>query len=292
MPEQLPAPFDLSYTTSIDGRIVGKRNAIVAVQDWGFRYGWGVFETIRLTRGRPLFLALHLRRMQSSAAALLIEDDDQSAWWRRAIVKTIAKAGYQEGAINLYWTRGESPRFTGRRIVVVRPQGGPRPRRARMWIAPWRIEAGTPGVGAKTLCYLPYTFATLAAQASGFDEALLLNSKGHVADGSAASLFIIARGKLLTPLPSDGALPGITREIVLECARMMNVPVAGSPVRLIHIKRADGAFLTSSLRGITPLQAIGDQRIAATAEARRLIGRLRSAYRRAANADIASFSGF
>jgi len=289
MPKKVSFPPDSSLFTSVDGKIVPPQKATLAIQDWGFRYGWGAFETIRLTEGRPLFLVPHLQRLARTAAALLIDDSDRSDWWRREIVRTASRAGLAEGAINLYWTRGESPRFVGRRIVVVRPQSGRAPRRSRIWVAPWCVEPGSPGVGSKTLCYLPYTFATLAAQMAGFDDAILLNPRGRIADGSAASLFVIENGQLLTPGLSDGALPGITRAIVLECARGLGITTIKRPLSMRRAQNAHGAFLTSSLRGLTVVRSIGNHDLGMTPEARQLIGLLQRAYRRAAKADIAAF---
>ncbi len=290
MPKRPQTSPDSTYITSIDGRIVRHERATVAIQDWGFRYGWGAFETIRLTRGCPLFLDEHLARLEHTAAALLISDDDQSAWWRKTIARTITKAGFAEGAINLYWTRGEAPTFMGRRIVVVRPQAGRPVRQAKLWICPWPIEPRTPGVASKTLCYLPYTFATLAAHADGFTDALMLNSDGFIADTAAASLFIIERGKLAVPTPSDGALPGITRAVVLRCAEALGVPTSRGAISLRRAQRADGAFLTSSLRSLTPVRAIGDKAVKLTPEARQIIDSLRRGYKQAVDSDIASYS--
>lgn len=290
MPKRPQTPTDSSYITSIDGRIVRPERATVAIQDWGFRYGWGVFETIRLTKGRPLFLTQHLARIQQTAAALLLDDTDQMTWWRQTIARTIAKADYSAGAINLYWTRGEAPRFAGRRIVVVRPRTGRPVRQSRVWICPWPIEPGAPGVAAKTLCYLPYTFATLAAHAEGFNDALILNSRGSIADTAAASLFIIEGGRLASPVPSDGALPGITRAVVLECATAMGIPVRNGPVSLRRAQRADGAFLTSSLRSLTAVSAFGDRSVRLTPESKRIIDGLRRSYRRAVDADLIAYN--
>lgn len=288
MPKQPKTSPDSTYITSIDGRIVSPKRATIAIQDWGFRYGWGAFETIRLTEGCPLFLTAHLDRIQRTASLLLIEDNDQSEWWRKAIVKAIAKAPFTEGAINLYWTRGEAPHFTGRRIVVVRPHVGKPVRQARLWVCPWPIEPQTPGVAAKTLCYLPYTFATLAAHSEGFTDALILNSRGYIADTAAASLFIIERGKLAAPSPSDGALPGITRAVILECAKSLGIAVTNGPVSLKRAQRADGAFLTSSLRSLTPVRKIGDHPLKTSPVAKRIINSLRRCYRRAVAADLAA----
>lgn len=291
MPKQRKTSPDSTCITSIDGRVVTPKRATIAIQDWGFRYGWGSFETIRLTERCPLFLQEHLERIQTTASLLLIEDHDQSAWWRKAITRTIAKASFTEGAINLYWTRGEAPEFAGRRIVVIRPQTGRPARQARLWVCPWPIEPQTPGVAAKTLCYLPYTFATLAAHAEGYTDALMLNSRGNIADTAAASLFIIERGKLAAPSPSDGALPGITRAVVLECAQSLGIPYTNGPVSIKRAQRADGAFLTSSLRSITPVRTIGNRPVKTTPGAKRIIDSLRRSYRRAVAADIAAYCG-
>jgi branched-chain amino acid aminotransferase len=288
MPRRQPVAPDTSAIISIDGRIISSRSASISVQDWGFRYGWGAFETIRLSEGCPIFLADHLARMAHTASALLISDSAESDWWRKAITRAVARARFREGSINLYWTRGAAPDFRGKRIVVIRKRSGLRARPTRLWIAPWRVEPGMPGVGAKTLGYLPYTFATLAAQASGYDEALLLNPHECIADASAASVFLIERGKLRTPLPSEGALPGITRGVILDAARHMGIAAHEGQLRLNRVWRADGVFVTSALRGITVVRSIGGRTIRATPEAKRLIARLRRAYQKAVEFDIAN----
>jgi branched-chain amino acid aminotransferase len=257
-----------------------------AHRDWAVRYGWGAFETIRFLDGCPLFLSRHLDRFFQLSAALLLPSAEGPDWWYTQVLRQVERADFAEGAINLYWTRGEPPRFAGHRIVVVRPLDGQRRRLGRIWIAPWRIEPGIPGIGAKTMAFLPYTFASFAAQAAGFDDAILLNTEGRIADGSAASILAIEDGQLVTPSMLDGALPGITRAILLEQAARLDIPAREASLRPEDLCDADCVLLTSVLRGITTVYQIDDRRIETSAAARQLIARLRRSYRRTIAAEI------
>src|SRR3990172_2161097 len=149
---------------TVDGRFVAGGHAKISIEDWGFRYGWGAFETIRVMDRRPVFLARHLERFSETARALLLTGKDESSWWRRAILNVLSRSASGECVLNLYWTRGEAPAFSGRKIICLRPLQRSRRGRGRVWIAPWRIGPGVPGSAAKTLAYLPYTFSSICAQ--------------------------------------------------------------------------------------------------------------------------------
>lgn len=280
------SPSSTKPVISIDGRAVDVSRASISIGDWAVRYGWGAFETIRLHDGCPLFLSRHLDRFFQMSAALLLPSAQGPEWWYKQVVRQIARADFADGAINLYWTRGEPPQFTGHRIVVVRPLDGRRRRRGRIWIAPWRIEPGTPGIGAKTMAFLPYTFASFAAQAAGFDDAILLNTEGRIADGSAASVLAVRDGQLMTPSVRDGALPGITRAILLEQASRLGIPAREARLKPKDLYESEAVLLTSVLRGIMTVRQIDDRRVEISAAARQLVARLRPIYRRVIAAEI------
>jgi branched-subunit amino acid aminotransferase/4-amino-4-deoxychorismate lyase len=98
--------------------------------------------------------------------------------------------------------------------------------------------------------------ARAEAEGSGADEALLLNNEGNVAEAAAGNLFWLENGAVCTPPVSDGALAGVTREIVLEISRARNVPTKEQPASLNQLRRADGIFLTNSVAGIVPVSAL------------------------------------
>lgn len=275
---------------SIDGRIRRGAAATISVHDWGFRYGWGAFETIRIYEGRPVFLWQHLERLARTARVLLLTETDESGWWRKEIRHVVNRTQTGRAALNLYWTRGEAPSFAGHRIVCVRPLPAQKQGSCRGWIAPWPVEPRAPGIGAKTLAYLPYTFSAVCAQAAGFDDALLLNTRQRVADVAGASLFIIDKGRLLTPPVDEGALPGITRGVVLTEAKQLGIPAKVMPVPRKRLLSADAVFLTSALRGIRVVRQIDGRRVSASPAARQIIDRLRRGYALAVRDDLAGFS--
>ena len=243
----------------INGRVRAAEKASIPVDDWAVRYGWGLFETIRIHKGCPLFLERHLDRLCGTAPILELGDNPGAdrQLWQREITRAIERSGMKEGIVNCYWTRGSVlARVAPSRIVRIRP----RPRYPKgplsLWVAPWRIEPTYPGSGVKTLAYFPYIFAGLAARREGFDEALVLNTSNCVADGAASSIFIVRNGQVLTPSLEQGTLPGITRSVVLELLRSLEIRHKEAAISWKSLTAADEVFVTSSLRGVVPIARI------------------------------------
>ena len=115
--------------------------------------------------------------------------------------------------------------------------------------------------GMKTLSYTDSVLALAEARATGADEALMLDTAGHLSEATASNLFLVARGLLLTPPLSCGALPGITRATVMEIADASGLEVEERTLLPDDLYQADEAFLTSSLRGIMPLAVVEGRRI-------------------------------
>lgn len=254
--------------------------AALPIDDWACRYGWGVFETIRLFRGRPLFLARHLRRLQRAGQFLWLtrSDSNDSDQWRRDIEKALRRAQISEAVVNLYWSRGIPPEPEGRRIVCVRPFPRHPRRPLRLWPAPWRIDPTSPGTGAKTLAYFPYVFASLCARQEGCDEAIILNSQGRVADGAHSTIFAIVDDRLLTPSLREGALPGITRALILESAAKLGIFAGEGRLTWKRLMAAECVFVTSSLRGIARVSELHGRRRFRRID-HPLLSRLKAAYR-------------
>jgi branched-chain amino acid aminotransferase len=272
---------------SIDGRIFSPVRAAIAIEDWGFRFGWGLFETIRIHRGHALFLQQHLDRMRAGGERLRIELGE-SSWWRVNLDKLIARSRIGEGAVNLMITRGFAPRFQPRRIIVVRPQSGPLIQPGTVWVAPWRIDPSNPMIGCKTLAYFPNMFASEMAAAEGFDDAIVVNSRGRIADGARATVFALEHGTLRTPSFRDGALAGVVRQIILDAAAERGIPVRFGGLTLRSLGAAEGVFLTSSVRGLRLAHRLGARKLRQTARALRVFKELKSAYRRAVERDLRS----
>jgi branched-chain amino acid aminotransferase len=99
------------------------------------------------------------------------------------------------------------------------------------------------------------------ARAAGVDEAVLLNEKGFVAEGSSTNIFLISGQTLITPSIESGALPGITREAVLELAKSMGITTVVKQVELGELRTAAEVFLTNSILEIMPLTRLDNKPI-------------------------------
>jgi branched-chain amino acid aminotransferase len=102
-----------------------------------------------------------------------------------------------------------------------------------------------------------------AARAAGFDEAILLNTRGSVAEATVANVFIMRNGRLLTPDMESGALPGVTRAAILDQAREAGIEATETEISLDELLSADEAFLTNSIMGVMPLTKVQNQVIQA-----------------------------
>jgi branched-chain amino acid aminotransferase len=126
----------------------------------------------------------------------------------------------------------------------------------RAIVASGRRNSRAMSLGLKTLAYTDSVLALIEAQRAGADEALLLDTDGHVSEATASNLFAWVAGVLVTPPGSCAALPGVTRATVLELAAALNIPAAERVIGVSDLAAAGEVFLTSSLRGIAPVRTI------------------------------------
>jgi len=122
-----------------------------------------------------------------------------------------------------------------------------------------RRNEHSPSATIKSLNYLDNILARRQAEQAGADEALLFNTAGNLAEASTANLFIVHEGTLQTPPISEGALPGITRSVVLELALKLGIPTEETSIAADDLQRAEEAFLTNSIIEIRPLLQVEGQ---------------------------------
>ncbi len=262
----------------VDGRIVGAGEPAIRPDDRGFTLGDGVFETMRLHRGRPHRLEAHLARLRNGASLIGLPPQPDDAALRAALDQAIAASGEDEGVVRLTVTRGPSARGldidpAARPTVVVAvaaglpPDGPVRLRIARQV----RRDGASVTSRIKALGgYLDNILARREAQTAGADDAVLLNTSGRVASASAANLFAFRNGRLVTPRIEDGILPGTLRALILETG-------AAETARLEveDLLSAEAVLLTNSL-GIRMAVAI-EHRSLDPDRARRALADLRAA---------------
>jgi branched-chain amino acid aminotransferase len=255
-------------TIWLDGKWCDRATATVSVYDHGLLYGDGVFEGIRVYGGKIFKLSEHLDRLYDSAKAIWltipIPKDEMAAVTEEAV----RRSGIAEAYIRHIVTRGvgdlgldprkcpkasviiivdtirlfaEEVYETGLRVVTA---GTPIPHR----------EALSPRV--KSLNYLPHILAKIEGIHSGADEVLMLDSEGHVAEGSGQNLFVIKQGVVRTPAAYAGILKGVTRDVVIELAREAGHEVQETMLNRYDVYTADEAFFTGTASELIAIRQV------------------------------------
>lgn len=232
--------------------------------DRGLFFGDGVFESMHSRSGKILGLDLHIQRLFSGLKVLKIEHSWTENELKKNINKVIAESAFPDVYIRINATRGKwlgsvPPVITAKpNLIVVARQFLPfkeelYQRGFRAMILPTRRNETSPLCQIKSLNYLDNILSRMLALDKDFDEGIYLNTKGFLVEGTANNLFLIKKGVLLTPPAKDGALPGITRQIILEKAPHLGLKVKEQSLLPEEIYNTEEAFLTNSSMGVVPL---------------------------------------
>lgn len=275
-------------TFNIDGQPKAAEEATISVLDHGLLYGDGVFEGFRFYSGRIFRVDQHLERLKDSAKAIGLTLPMSFDAMTQAMNDTIVRSGQSEGYIRLVVTRGVGPLGIDsttcadpRTIVIVDElalvdkdivQQG-----IKVIIASTRrLATDQLDPRIKSLNYLNNILARNEANAAGAQEAIMLNRDGRIAEGSADNVFIVQNGELLTPPTTEGALAGITRQVVMELAENCNIKSREALLTPFDLVTSDECFLTGSGAELIPVRQIGDTELS---EQRPVFETLQSAFR-------------
>ena len=255
----------MGFAVSIDGRVGSPEEVTLKVTDNGFVFGDSAYETLRTYGGRPFELDRHLRRLRRSIGLLGFELPASDDEIRARIDACLSFASNAESYLRVIVSRGVgdmSYRFERIPAPTIAMYVKPlEPQSEAMYekgvaaiLATLRrnpIEALNPAIKASNL--LNNALATREAYAKGAFEAILLNTRGEVAEAAGSNVFIVKKGLLSTPPLSCGLLEGITREITLEIAKATGVPHEERVLYPEDLRSADELFITSSLKELAPV---------------------------------------
>ncbi len=252
----------------LDGKWLDRETATVSVYDHGLLYGDGVFEGIRVYGGKIFKLSEHLDRLYDSAKAIWLTIPMPKDEMAAVTEEAVRRSGIAEAYIRHVITRGvgdlgldprKCPRAsmiiivdtirlfpeevyeTGLRVVTA---GTPIPHR----------EALSPRV--KSLNYLAHILAKIEGIHSGADEVLMLDSEGHVAEGSGQNIFVVKNGAIRTPPPYAGILKGVTRDVVIELGREAGYDVQETMLNRYDVYTADEAFFTGTASEVIAIRQV------------------------------------
>ncbi len=271
----------------VDGKWTPAEEASVSVLDHGLLYGDGVFEGIRVYGGRPFLMDEHLDRLAASARALVLELPATREEIAAVCREAIARSGHDDGYLRVVVTRGVgalgvSPHTcAGASLIVISaPLSLYPPERyrdgVRLVTSSLRRSASDalpPQI--KSLNYLTSVLASIEARRQGADEAVLLNAQGLIAECTADNLFVVSRGRVLTPSVAHGALAGITRALVLQLLDEQGIESAEAALTPADAWTADELFLTGTGAEIVPVCEIDGRPLPA---ARPVTERVRAAF--------------
>ncbi len=258
--------------------------ARIDAADAGFTHGLGLFETMRVERGRVFLLPWHLERMRLGAARLGIDLPEDALL--QDVVRAVIEANDPSRVDPL---RGASPVSHVQRLrLTVSPGTGetvllctiaelePATPDARLLTSPWRRNERSALAGVKSTSYAELLLAQREAVRGGATDALLWNTVGEVAECATANVFVFLEDGIRTPPPTAGILPGIGRRFVLALGEA-SAPVREAVVRPQDLARADGAFCVSALRGIRPIVEVDHAPIAVSSAVSSLMARYHDA---------------
>lgn len=250
----------------IDGKFYDKReDAKVSVWDHGFLYGDGIFEGIRVYNGKVFKCREHLQRLYDSAKTLNIKIPMDIDEMEKTMLETIRKTKMVDCYIRLVVSRGVGdlgldPRKCPKPTVVIIVDTiklFPKElyeKGVRVIIASTRknfMESVNPNV--KSLNYLNNIMAKIEAVHAGVPEAIIINVHGYVTEGTADNIFVIKNGVVKTPPPYAGILVGITRNVIMDIARELGIPVQETNMTSHDLYTADEIFLSGTAAEMIPV---------------------------------------
>ena len=257
----------------IDGDFYAKEDAKISVYDHGLLYGDGVFEGIRIYNGNIFRLKEHIERLYLSAGAILLDIGITQNEMAAAVQQTVQANEKKDGYIRLVVTRGVgnlglNP-FTCEKasiIIIVDdiqlyPEEHYENGISIITSSVRRIPPDSLDPRIKSLNYLNNILAKTEAIQAGCLEALMLNHQGYVAECTGDNIFYIKNGTLFTPASSQGALQGITRDVVIDAAETTGISFQETATTTYDIYTSDECFLTGTAAEMIPVVTVDGRTI-------------------------------
>ena len=271
----------------LNGNFVPEEQAVVSIFDRGFLYGDGLFEAIRIRCGKPFRWTQHFDRLQRGADLLKLKIPFSSNVLLSHAQELSAKNQMPEAILRLYVSRGigergYSPKGADKPFLAMALYPVPtidfnKPPLRKVVVAKISVPANHPLTAIKSTNKLIHVLARAEADAFGADEALLVNTDGELAEGTSCNVFWIRGETVYTPLIESGALPGITRNLVLEICAKLSIPIREVASKPDVLFKTDGVFLSHTTMGVVEVEDVNGKRVARSV----LVQRIQQGYREA-----------
>lgn len=262
----------------MDGQLIDYQEAKVHVLTHGLHYGTGIFEGIRsysTENGHAIFrLNDHIKRLYNSGKAYFMQLRYEPEELKNATIDVVRANKLGDCYIRIiafygYGKLGVNPLPNKVSIAITAWKWTEHIRKEDLELGIHLMVSSWEKVGSRSLPthakgvanYANSALARMEALKSGFDEAIMLNSNGHVVEASAENIFLVKNGDLYTPPISSGALEGITRDTVIDIAERNNVKVISENISRDELYYYDEVFLTGTASEIVPVGYIDHRKI-------------------------------
>ena len=262
----------------MDGKLVDWADANVHILTHSLHYGYGVFEGIRAyatSQGPAVFrLTEHIERLFDSARIFMIDIPYTPAELIDATKETVRVNGLQSCYIRPlvylgYGEMGLNPLPCPVNVAIaVWPWGTylgdeALERGARMKISSWQRHDpnAIPPAAKGTGMYINSSLAKVEALKAGYDEAILLSPQGYVSECTGENIFVVKKGRIITPPTSAGALEGITQNSVMTIARDLGIECEVGHILRSDLYTADEAFCSGTAAEVVPIRSVDDREI-------------------------------
>jgi branched-chain amino acid aminotransferase len=271
----------------LNGTLIPTSQARVSVLDYGYLFGYGLYETIRAYEGKLFRLDAHLRRLEDSAQQIGIKLDLPAL--RQGVLDTVRTNGFSDTRVRITVSLGEgtmTPNVRSCQIPTVLVLAGEYhpfapekyERGFSVVVSSIRKNSRSPVTFMKSANSMENMLARQQAREAGADESLFLNDRNYLTEASGSNAFVIENGVVKTPRLKNGILPGVTRAAILELAGPAGLEIKEDDLRLGRLLASSEAFLSNSLIEVMPLTFV-DGRAIGGGEVGPITRRVMTAYR-------------
>lgn len=259
----------------LNNKLISKSKAMVSVFDHGFLYGDGIYETFRAYKGVVFKIDEHIERLFRSASMIGLKLPKTPDGIKRAIYKTIKTNRHNDAVIRISISRGAGP-------IGLDPELCPKPtfviisnalkgyprqyyqRGVKIAIVDVRRnfkDALNPKI--KSLNFLNNILAKIESKNRGVYEAIMLNYRGHIAEGTITNIFFVKNNVLCTPGLDVGILDGITRKTILDIAKELKIKTKEGRFKREDIYSAQEVFISNTTMEVMPVTEVDNIKIGA-----------------------------
>ncbi len=253
------------------GEILPADTKVLTVANRSFKYGDGLFESMRMLKGQLKFASEHAARLQKGMKALKMDGYSQmDTWFLKEKADQLASVNkIKHGRLRLTVYRDAEGLYTPSQnkvgyLLEIQPVDEPRYfLNAKGLIVDIFTELSKPTnflSNIKTCNSLVYVLAGIHKSQNNLDDVLLLNQNGFLCEASSSNVFVYYQNHLYTPALSEGCVEGVMRQVVINIANRIGIPLTEAQINPEILYEADEVFLTNSVKGIQSVMGYGIRR--------------------------------